>query len=196
MILNAKSNQFRFLFPKGFIYPEIEEKYSRFLKKIPGPFESMNDYVNHTIQGISFPSVQADTNEQINGREVYSDIDSNENFLTKNPRSVKGSFDMSRVLDKNFTVTLKASDGFLNYWILFENLQKFLQVYNPDQCVPDFQIQYLDYMGYQFSTINYRNVLFTGISEMELTYSSVAMDFRTFTVNFKYSNFDIQVLED
>lgn len=196
MILNAKSNQFRFLFPKGFIYPEIEEKYSRFLKKIPGPFESMNDYVNHTIQGITFPSIQADTNEQINGREVYSDNDSNENFLTKNPRSVKGSFDLSRVLDKNFTVTLKAADGFLNYWILFENLQKFLQVYNPDQYVPDFQIQYLDFMGYQFSTINYRKVLFTGISEMELAYNSVAMDFRTFTVSFKYSNFDIQVLED
>lgn len=196
MILNAKSNQFRFLFPKGFIDSSIEAKYTKFLKKIPGPFESMNDYVNHTIQSISFPGVTAESLEQINGREVFSQEDARDGFLTKNPRNIKNSFDLSRNIDKSFTVTLKASDGYLNYWILFENLQKFLQVYNNQQYMPDFQIQYLDFMGYQFSTINYRQILFLGISDLEMSYASINMDFKTFTLNFKYSNFDIQVLSD
>ena len=84
MILNAKNNQFVFRFPKGFIYPEIEEKYNYYLKRLPTPFENILDYVNHTVQSVTFPSVQADQIEQWVGRRTSAD-DNRSKTITKNP---------------------------------------------------------------------------------------------------------------
>lgn len=198
MILNSKSNQFKILLPIGFIPDSIEQKYSRFLKRMPTPFPSIRDYVNHSIQSITFPSVSAEVIEQANGRSSYSEPgdDGEMDFLTKNPRYIKGSLDMSRLLDKSFNVTFKLSDGCLNYWILFEVFQEFLQTYNTEQYKPNFLIHYLDSFGYQINTIEYDKILITGISEVEMNYSALTYEFRTFNMTFKYSNFYIKFFED
>lgn len=189
MILNAKNNQFVFRFPKGFIFPEVEEKYNFYLKRLPTPFENITDYVNHTIQSVTFPSVSSDEVEQFVGRKVVVDGKN----VTKNPQYWRQSLDLERVIPKEFSVNLKAADGYLNYWVLFENYRRYLMITNMEDYFPDMNIFYLDREGYQILTISLKQPLMKSISEVEMNYSSTAMEFRTFTVGFKYNTFDINV---
>ena len=192
MILNSKNNQFVFRFPKGFIFPHLEEKYNFYLKRLPTPFENITDYVNHTIQSVTFPSVSSEHVEQMVGRKVIVDGKN----LTKNPQYWRQSLDLERVVPKEFTVNLKASDGYLNYWVLYENYRAFLTVTNMEDYFPTMNIDYLDREGYQILTIDFKQPLMQSISDVEMNYSSTAMEFRTFGVGFKYNTFDIQVKLD
>jgi len=192
VILNAKNNQFVFRFPKGFIYPEIEEKYNYYLKRLPTPFENITDYVNHTIQSVTFPSVASDEIEQWVGRKTGVDGKN----ITKNPQYWRQSLDLERVVPKEFTVNLKTADGYLNYWVLFETYRYYLTVPNTEDYFPDLNLMYLDRDGYQMLTVDFRQPLMKGISEVEMNYSATAMEFRTFAVNFKYNTFDINVKLD
>jgi hypothetical protein len=192
MILNAKNNQFVFRFPKGFIYPEIEEKYNYYLKRLPTPFENITDYVNHTIQSVTFPSVASDEIEQWVGRKTGVDGKN----VTKNPQYWRQSLDLERVVPKEFTVNLKTADGYLNYWVLFETYRYYLTIPNTEDYFPDLNLMYLDRDGYQMLTVDFRQPLMKGISEVEMNYSATAMEFRTFAVNFKYNTFDINVKLD
>lgn len=192
MILNAKNNQFVFRFPKGFINEEIEQKYNFYLKRLPTPFENILDYVNHTIQSVTFPSVGSDEIEQFVGRKTSVDGKN----VTKNPQYWRQSMDMSRILPKEFTVNLKAADAYLNYWVLFEVFKAYLEIPNMEDYFPDMSIMYLDREGYQLLTVDMKQPIMKGISEVEMNYSATAMEFRTFSVTFKYNTFDINVKLD
>jgi len=192
MILNSKNNQFVFRFPKGFIYKDIEEKYNFYLKRLPTPFENINDYVNHTIQSVTFPSISADQVEQWVGRRTYAD----DTRVTKNPQVWRQSVDLERVVPKEFTVNMKTADGYLNYWVLYENFRRYLNVTNDEEYLPDMNLMYLDREGYQILTIDFKQPLLTGISEVDMNYSSTAMEFSTFGLNFRYNWFDINVKLD
>ena len=192
MILNSKNNQFVFRFPKGFIYKDIEEKYNFYLKRLPTPFENILDYVNHTIQSVTFPSVNVDQVEQWVGRKTYAD----ETRVTKNPQIYRQSVDLERAVPKEFTVSMKTADAYLNYWVLYENFRKYLNITNTEEYLPDMNLMYLDREGYQMLTVDFKQPLITGISEVEMNYSSTAMEFSTFSLNFKYNWFDINVKLD
>lgn len=196
MILNSKLNQFVFRFPVGFIPDEIQEKYNFYLKRLPTPFENILDYVNHTIQSVSCPSVSSDEVEQYVGRKVRVDTDAGQKPITKNPQYWRQSLDLERVIPKEITVNMKTADGFLNYWVLFETYRYYLMIPNMEDYVPDLNIQYLDRDGYQLLTIWFKQPLIKSISEVEMNYSSTALEFRTFSMGFKYNTFDIQVKLD
>lgn len=189
MILNSKNNQFVFRFPKGFINEEIEKKYDFYLKRLPTPFENILDYVNHTVQSVTFPSVGSDEIEQFVGRKTSADGKN----ITKNPQYWRQALDMSRVLPKEFTVNLKAADAYLNYWVLFEVYKHYLEITNMEDYFPDMSLMYLDREGYELLTVDMKQPIMKGISEVEMNYSATAMEFRTFSVTFKYNTFDINV---
>jgi hypothetical protein len=65
-----------------------------------------------------------------------------------------------------------------------------------DDYFPDMNIMYLDRDGYQVLTVDFKQPIMKGISEVEMNYSSTAIEFRTFTVNFKYNTFNIAVKLD
>jgi hypothetical protein len=44
MILNARQNLFDFRFPKGFFFPEIEEKYKPYIRALPLPIDNVSDF--------------------------------------------------------------------------------------------------------------------------------------------------------
>jgi hypothetical protein len=192
MLLNAKNNQFVFRFPRNFINKKIEEKYNFYLKRLPTPFENILDYVNHTIQSVTFPSVGSDEVEQFIGRKTSVDGKN----ITKNPQYWRQSLDMSRILPKDFTVNLKAADAYLNYWVLFEVYKDYIEVTNTEDYFPDMSLMYLDREGYQLLTVDMKQPIMKGISEVEMNYSATAMEFRTFSVNFKYNTFEINVKLD
>ena len=192
MILNSKNNQFVFRFPKGFIFPEIEEKYNFYLKRLPTPFENITDYINNTVQSVTFPSVASDEVEQWVGRKVTVDGKN----IGKNPQYWRQSLDLDRVIPKEFTVSMKAADGYINYWALFENYRHYLTITDTTDYVPDMNIIYLDRDGYELITIGFKEPLIKSISDVEMNYSQTAMEFRVFSMTFKYNRFDINVKLD
>jgi hypothetical protein len=181
MILNAKNNQFVFTLPKGFLDKELEEKYSYYLKRLPTPFENIEDYLNHTIQSVTFPSVTAEEVEQT---------------LDKRPVYWRQSFDLERIISKEFTVNFKTADGYLNYWVLFEQFQRYLNEQNTKDYFPDMNLRFLDRQGYQLVNVVFRMPLMKGIDQVEMSYASTAFEFRTFGVTFKYNIFEIDVQLD
>ena len=197
MILGSKNNQFIFKLPKGFIYPEIEEKYNFYLKRLPEPFENITDYVNHTIQSVTFPSVSSDEIEQWTGRQTSVDNSAgSRRGITKNPQYWRQSLDFERVMPKEFTVNFKLADGYLNYWVLYETYRQYLTVPNTADYFPDLHIMFLDRYGYQLLTSTYKQPIIKSISEVEMNYSSVAMEFKIFSLGFKYNNMDISIKLD
>lgn len=194
MILNSKTNQFVFRFPKNFIPEDVEKKYNFYLKKLPTPFENILDYVNHTIQSVTFPSVTADVVEQVQGRRTFSEPGGA--MLTKNPQIWRQTVDLEKAIDKSFTVQMKAADGYLNYWVLFETFRRDIQITNEEEYIPDMNMIYLDYAGYQLLTVDFKQPLFVGLSEIEMNYANVTLDFRTISATFRYNTFDINVKTD
>ena len=178
MILNGRNNQFVFRLPKGFLDQELQDKYSFYLKRLPTPFENVESYLNHTIQSVTFPQVGADDTEQM---------------LDKRPQYWRQSWDLERVVTKEFTVNFKISDGYLNYWVMFEQFQRFLFEQNMKDYFPDMSIFFLDREGYQIVTVNFRQTMMKAMDSLEMNYASNAFEFRTFGVTFKYNLFDIKV---
>jgi len=153
---------------------------------------NITDYVNHTIQSVTFPAAASDEVEQWVGRKT---VVGGKN-VTKNPQYWRQSLDLDRVVPKEFTINLKAADGYLNYWVLFETYRYYLTIPNVEDYHPDMSLSYLDREGYQILTVDFKQPLMKGISDVEMNYSSTAMDFRTFSVTFKYNWFDINVKLD
>ena len=66
MILNVRQNGFIFNFPKEFLNPEVVEKYKGYVNRMPMPYDTVNDFINATVQSINFPTLRTiDTAEQI-----------------------------------------------------------------------------------------------------------------------------------
>ena len=110
MILNNLSNQFVISLQKGFFYPEIVKKWSPIVKRLKLPYESLEDFINACTQSISFPSVELPSVDQ-----------QQQQFKI----AYRGGKELEAVLDKNLTLTFKLSEGFISYWILFEQIEKF-----------------------------------------------------------------------
>ena len=113
MILNARQNGFIFNFPKGFVVDSVVNKYEKYVKRMPIPYDTVNDFINSTIQQVNFPTLRTiDTAEQIRPggfKQTY-----------------KSATTLQNLIQRDFTVTFKLGEGFINYWILYENIIKFL----------------------------------------------------------------------
>jgi hypothetical protein len=116
--------------------------------------------------------------------------------IGKNPQYWRQSLDLDRVIPKEFTVSMKAADGYINYWALFENYRHYLTITDTTDYVPDMNIIYLDRDGYELITIGFKEPLIKSISDVEMNYSQTAMEFRVFSMTFKYNRFDINVKLD
>jgi hypothetical protein len=141
----------------------------------------MEDYLNHTIQSVTFPSTAALDVEQT---------------LDKRPQYWRQSFDLERIIPKEFTVNFKTTDGFLNYWVLFEQFKAYLHESNTRDYFPDMELILLDRDGYQLVTVSFRQPMMMSIDTLEMSYASVGFEFRTFAVTFKYNLFELGVKLD
>ena len=182
MILNARQNGFCFVFPKGFIYPEVVQKYEGYIKRMPIPYDTINDFINSTIQSINFPTLRTvDTAEQIRPggfKQTY-----------------KSSTTLQNLIQRDFTVSFKLGEGFINYWVIYENMVKFLDFQNPEQYLPDFRLLLLDNEGVVMASVLLQQPVITSLSEIQLNYSSTTPQFQTFSVGFhcNYVNVKLEI---
>jgi len=185
LFLNARYNQFKFLFPKGFLYPAIEEKYKQYLKDLPNPYATTRDFLNSTVQQISFPGVTGITPvEQIQSARTVA---------------YRQGYRFSQVINKDFTVTFRLVDAYLNYWLMYEQLIRYTNFAaerpdDPDaEFFPDFEILYLTSTGNLTILQKLKQVLFMGISDLTPTYTDISNSTKTFTCSFRFNYFELQI---
>lgn len=177
MILSAKNNNFIVRFNKGFFYESIVNKYETYIKRLPIPYENLHDYMTAGIQAMTFPALTAEPVEQI----LYDD-----NYTSK------GGLRLERYLNREFNITFKLYEGYINYWVMFDMFRAFYDLDNKEAFLPDVTLSFLDQTGFEFVAVEFHQVLMTNISELELNYSSNTAEFKTFNMNFKYNYIKIK----
>lgn len=172
MLINSRQNSFFFQFPKGFFSKSLEDKYMGYVKRMPIPYETLRDFMNSTIQQISFPSFQAIDNVEQTRPGGFT-------------QRYKSATNIQNLLRRDFTVTFKMGEGFINYWIMYDCIVDALKFDNPEQYLPDMNLRLLDNNGVVMATVTFQQSIFSSLSEVQLNYSSTTPAFSTFTVGFK-----------
>ena len=177
MILNSLNNQFVIRFPKGFFYPEIHEKWTPIIKRLKLPYETLEDFMNAAVQSLDFPSVDLAFVEQPQQQFKIA---------------YRGGKELEPVFDKNLTVTFKLSEGFITYWILFEQIELFMNIYDVEKPFWDpMYVSFLDHHGFELVAFSFKQIIPTALSQFNISYATTAAEFNTFTLNLRYNRFNI-----
>lgn len=111
VLLNSKYNQFILKFDKGFFTEAVEKKYNRKLRRHPDIFESIQDLVEHSIQGFSLNDLGADSVIQ-------------EGTIRKYATTYRqgANLELLENGNRNLNITFKYTEGYLNYFALMDLL--------------------------------------------------------------------------
>jgi hypothetical protein len=137
---------------------------------------SLEDFMNASVQSVSFPSMDLPIQEQQQGqfRIAY-----------------RGGKELEPVFEKNLTVTFKLSEGFFTYWIMFEQLESYLEYRDSEPFWPPMYVSFLDHQGREIIAFSFEKIVPRGMSQFEISYSQTAAEFNTFNVNLRYNRFNI-----
>lgn len=175
-LLNAKLNQYAIWFPRDFFYPEIRERWTPIVKRLKLQYQSLEDYFNATVQSITFPEIMLNPAEQ--AQTMYR-------------IRYRGGKELEPILDKNLTITFKLTEGFITYWMLFEQIEMF-QAYSDSQPFwPSMYVSFLDHHGFELMSFEFQKIIPLGLSQFNVNYSNIAADFNTFTLNLSYNRYKI-----
>jgi hypothetical protein len=172
MILNARQNGFIFNFPKGYFGKALESKYSSYINRMPIPFDSLGDFMNSTIQQVSFPTFQGIDHVEQTRPGGYK-------------QSYKSATNIQNLIRRDFNVTFKLGEGFINYWIMYESMVNFLDFGNKQEYLPDLTLRLLDHEGVIMSSVQFEQPIYTSLSEVQLNFSSTTPQFSSFSVGFR-----------
>lgn len=177
MLLNSKNNNFVLKFPPDFISKELNKKYEPYIRRFPIPFERVIDFLNYTIQGISWPSIAMEPIEQ---------------FTQSSKQYYKSGSSTWEKYSKDITITLRLTEGFLNYFIMRDIFEEYwLKGPGDEPYKAPFLLTLLDNLGYSFISFNFDKPVFIGISDIELSYATNVPEYKTFDLSFNYTDFTI-----
>ena len=174
MRLSSQSSQFVFNLPLSFLQPEIIESYSKILDKNWVQYDNIIDYLNSTIKSVNFPGLSFDGPEQILMR-------------AKNVQDI--------VSNSELQVIFRSVDSDLNYWLLFDILNKhYLDVVN--QYLNPFTITCVDIHRDALYVIKFYEIILKSLSDNNFSYSNQKITSKEFTLTFKFNFYDIEFLLD
>jgi len=180
-ILNARANSFYFVFPKGFFPDKVHKKYVDYLKKQPTPYDTLTSYMNSTIQSVTFPSMSIDQVEQVRtlGKKI--------NYQSATP--------VQDLFNREFQITFRIAEGFINYFIMLETVLEYLNFKNPGVYIQNLPLRTLDNEGNIISTVMFKEVTLTSFSELSLNYTQNSPTVYTFVAGFKcnYLGLDLEI---
>ncbi len=182
MQLNARNNGFVILFPPDFFSEEIKEKYKKYYQSLILPYDTIEDFMSSTIQQVEFPGWNIPILSQtrtLGKKQGYKD-----------PTPIEDLF------QREFTITFKMTDAFLNYWIFLDNAIQYLSHIDHNQdknTLSPIRLSLLNNEGYMVSSILFKRPILKGQDGIKLSYSSVTPDFKTFNAKFEYLNFDLDL---
>ena len=176
-ILNAKNNMFTIWFPPDFFYPSVVANYTPVIKRMKLQYQTIEDFFNASIQSVTMPTIDLNTVAQ---QQRQFEI------------SYKGGKEFEPVFDRTMDVTFKLSEGFVTYWIIFDQLEEYMRYKEDDVFWPAMYVSFLDHHGFELVVFEFEKIVPTGISPFEVSYATTAADFNTFTLSLKYNRFNIK----
>jgi hypothetical protein len=175
-ILNAKLNQYAVWFPKDFFYPEIRERWTPVVKRLKLQYQTLEDFFNASVQAVTFPELRLDP--VIQPQSQFS-------------IRYRGGKELEPILDKMLTVTFKLTEGFITYWMLFEQIESYMKYAETSPFWPSMYISFLDHHGYELVVFEFQKIIPIAMSQFNISYASVAAEFSTFTLNLAYNRYKI-----
>lgn len=180
MRLASQSSQFIFNLPQSFLPAEVIETYTPILEKNWIQYENVIDYINSTIKSVNFPGISFEMPMQIRMRGKQR------NFKpATNPQDI--------VTTRQLNVTFRSVDSDLNYWLLFDILNKhYLDTEN--QWLDPFTITAVDIHRDAIYVIKFYEIIINSLSENMFNYSSQKVTSKEFTMTFNFNFYDIEFL--
>jgi hypothetical protein len=179
MILNARNNGFVFIFPPDFFAEEVKEKYKKYYQSLILPYDTIEDFMSSTIQSIEFPGWSMNLAQQTRTRGKKQEY--------------KSSKPIEDLFNREFTLTFKMTDAFLNYWIFLDNALNYINFDNREQTFSPMLMSMVDNQGYMVSNIRFNDPILKAQDSIKFSYSSVTPEFRTFNAKFQYLDFDLDI---
>lgn len=185
LILDTRSDQFRFDLPIDLIPQDIAETYNKvFVQQPTQIIYDINDLLHDSIQtvslmGISMPIVTQNVNKVLDDSGMKKSI----------TQFHKGSKTIHQALDKRIQVTCRLTNGGLNYFCCLESLFRYANdkretiYFQPCRFVATYGGAKKPLFG-----IDFIDVVFSAISELTYDKTRVDQNVMTFTLTFVYND--------
>ena len=202
--LSPRLDLFVFKFPKDFLPKEIEEKYTKILNREKSVIRTAIDYLNESIQGVSFPGIADLLTEQTQHSPEHPENKNKQEGLSAKRISIEPSRNNVSYSPKNilsqiggeFTVTLRKNQGLYNYFMMYETIfYKALKEYTNVTKQDDFfEIDILDSTGRVIGRVKLFQPRIDGIDGLEFSYNKLERQVETFDLKFRFNNIDFDIL--
>jgi hypothetical protein len=180
MRLSSQGSQFIFNMPSDILKPEIINTYTKVLEKNWIQYENVIDYLNSTIKSVNFPGIGFEMPRQINMRGKERQFKP-----SKNVQDITTTHEL--------TVAFRSVDADLNYWLMFDIIQKhYLDVDNA--WVNPFTITCVDIHRDAIYVIRFYEIILKGLSDNTFNYSQQKVNAKEFTMTFHFNFYDIEFL--
>ena len=177
MLLNNLDQNFVIALDYNWFYPDVTQKWMPLLERMSIPYVTLEDFFNSQITAINFPGFSAPTVKQ-QGR-LY-------------PLQKRGSQQEDMVIDKTLTLTVKATESYISYFVARHQFQLFLRLGQLTPIyMPNITVALLDDGG--FETVSYQQLTPTSLSDLSMSYAARLGQFNTFTWSFTYNYFDVYI---
>jgi len=158
----------------------VIETYTPILEKNWIQYENVIDYINSTIKSVNFPGISFEMPMQIRMRGKE-----------RNFKPAKNVQDI--VTTRELQVTFRSVDSDLNYWLLFDIINKhYLDVEN--QWLEPFTITCVDIHRDAIYVIKFYEIILKSLSENMFNYSQQKVNAKEFSMSFNFNFYDIEFL--
>lgn len=189
--LNPRFDTFRFALPKELVPDEIYQKWYDVLNRYDkNVIREPIDIINESIQSVEVGGTGDSTIEQ---NQTYHNPNTKriEPHSKVTYRSSKNPVDL---IPNELTITFRHTQGFYNYFLLFESwFYHYAKENTEDGFVPFLYIEIMDEMGEVVDHVSFSHPVFDSIDSLQLSYNKTDRSFETFTCKFKYSNIDFEL---
>ena len=203
--LSPRLDLFVFRFPKDFLPEEIEKKYTLLLNQEKSLIRTPIEYLNESIQGISFPGISDLLVEQQQNSQHPENLKAQSGLKLKRvnvePARNNVTYSPKNILSQiggEFTVTLRKNQGLYNYFMIYETIfYKVLKEYDNVTKEDDlFEIDILDSTGKVIGRVKLFQPRIDGIDGLEFSYNKLERQVETFDLKFRFNNIDFDIIKD
>ena len=180
MLLNARRNSLILLFPPHFFSKNVQRKYkTNYLDNLLLPYDDVHEYMSSTIQSVNIPGWSIDTPEQTR--------------MLGAKQEFKPGLPVKDYFNRSFTVKFQLADGFLNYFLFMENAIQYLNFKNKEMYFPMVKVGLINNEGYLVCGIDFKKVILSGMSDLDLSHAAVSQEFNTWSADFKYMDWRLNL---
>ena len=170
------TSQYVFNLPSDFVPKSINDLFMPMIELHHSMYDDVISYLNSTILKVDYPGLSMDTPNQttFKGKQI-------------NYRESRPFQDLFN--NRQLTVVFAKTNGNFNYWMLVY-LFKYHYL-NESNFANPFLLSVLDMNRDEIFTIEFKQIIFKEISDIEFNYGDFEFRENTFTVTFNFNFYDI-----